>query len=375
MTCDFMSLAVPGVRGLTPYQPGKPESELKREYGLSDVVKLASNENPLGPSPRALEALEECLPGLARYPDGNGFELKSAIAARYGVELKQITLGNGSNDVLELVARTFLRPGLNAVMSAHAFAVYPIATKGVGAELHVVPALPADHAVMPCGHDLDAMAKQVDENTRVVWVANPNNPTGTWLEPARLEAFVAGLPETVICVLDEAYVEYMSPAQHVDSIAWLAKYPNLVITRTFSKAYGLAGLRVGFALAHPDLTDLFNRVRMPFNVSIPALVAAEAALNDTAYLAESVELNRAGMVQLTEGLAALGLKCLPSAGNFVCVDMGRNGREVFQALLPKGVILRPVDNYGLPNCLRITVGTERENAVCLKALAEVLGRA
>lgn len=372
LPCDFTALAAPGVRGLTPYQPGKPESELKREYGLDSVVKLASNENPLGPSPKALEAVYACLPELARYPDGNGFELKQALSARLAVDAARITLGNGSNDVLELLARAFLTPAHNAVMSAHAFAVYPLATLAVGAKLKTAPALAADSA-MPYGHDLAAMRALVDDDTRLVFIANPNNPTGTWLAPAELEAFIASLPAQVLCVLDEAYGEYMSPGQLPDSVGWLERYPNLVITRTFSKAYGLAGLRVGYALAHAQVTDLLNRVRQPFNVNLPALTAAAAALGDTAYLAEAVALNRSGLQQWQDGLTALGLGWLPSAGNFLCVDLkGRSGRELFQRLLPKGVILRPVDNYGLPGHIRVTLGTERENAIALAALGEVL---
>lgn len=375
MTCDFLELAAPGVRGLTPYQPGKPESELAREFGLdeADIVKLASNENPLGPSPRALAAIQACLGSLHRYPDGGGYLLKSKISEKFGLPLDGITLGNGSNDLLDIIARTFLTPVHNAVMSAHAFAVYPIATQAVGAELRVVPANAPDHE-QPYGHDLAAMRARIDERTRVVWIANPNNPTGTWLDPTALEDFVAGLPPTTVCVLDEAYIEFMDPALRPDSLHWVARYPQLIVTRTFAKAYGLPGVRVGYALAHAQVTDLLNRVRAPFNVNTPALVGAAAALDDEDYVARGVANNRAGMAQWQQGLRALGLGWLPSAGNFLCVDLGRPGLDVFKALLPKGVIVRPVTNYGLPNFVRITIGTERENAIALRALGEVLGR-
>ncbi|HXH04052.1 MAG TPA: histidinol-phosphate transaminase [Candidatus Competibacteraceae bacterium] len=370
--CDFVQLAAPGVRTLSPYLPGKPESELKREFGLSEVVKLASNENPLGPSPRALAAIREALPGLARYPDGNGFELKSALAAKHGVPMDCLTLGNGSNDILDMVARAFLTPEHEAVFSQHAFAVYPIATQAVGATARVAQTHPVDHD-MPYGHDLAAMAALVNERTRVVFVANPNNPTGTWVGAQALRDFLARMPAHVLVVVDEAYVEYAEGVpDYASAIDWVDQFPNLIVSRTFSKAYGLAGLRVGYAVSHPQVADLLNRVRQPFNVNSLALVAATAALDDLDYLARSREVNRIGMAQLLTGFEKLGLSALPSCANFLCVDMGRPGRLVFQALLSKGVILRPVDNYGLPNFLRITVGTERENARCLEALAEVL---
>lgn len=370
--CDFLALAAPGVRRIQPYQPGKPESELRRELGLEDIVKLASNENPLGPSPRALAAVRECLDGVARYPDGNGFELKAALADLHGVEAACITLGNGSNDVLELVARAFLTPDHEAVFSEHAFAVYPLATLATGATPRVAAALGTDHA-MPFGHDTDAMAALVGPRTRVVFVANPNNPTGTWLSRERLRGFLKRMPEHVIVLVDEAYVEYAEAPDYESVLGWLAEFPNLVVCRTFSKAYGLAGLRVGYGVSHPQVADLLNRVRQPFNVSIPAQVAALAALSDHEFIARSRQVNRDGVAQLQAGLAAHGLESLPSIANFLCVRLGRPGRVVFDGLLRRGVIVRPVDNYGLPDCLRVTVGTETENRRFLDALAEVLG--
>ena len=372
MTCDFLSLATPGVRTLQPYQPGKPESELRREYGLSDIVKLASNENPLGPSPRALTAIRDALSGLARYPDGNGFELKTALSAKLGISMATLTLGNGSNDVLELAARAFLTPEDEAVFSEHAFAVYPIVTQAIGATARVAKGNPPNHP-MPYGHDPAAMLALINDRTRLVFVANPNNPTGTWLKTAELEAFLAAVPEQVIVVVDEAYGEYVeAEADCPDALRWLDRFPNLIVTRTFSKVYGLAGLRVGYAVSHPQVADLLNRVREPFNVNSLALVAAAAALDDVEHLKRSKALNHAGMKQLQGACRQLGLNWLPSVGNFLCVDMDRPGREVFLELLKRGVITRPVDNYGLPRFLRISIGTEAENARLIDALTDVL---
>lgn len=374
MRCDLRSLAAPGVRALQPYQPGKPIEELRRELGLSRIVKLASNENPLGPSPRALEAVRGELGELALYPDGSGYRLKQALAKRHGVEPVQITLGNGSNDVLELVARAFLTPDAEAAFSAHAFAVYPIVVQAVGARANVAPANPAGHPEMPYGHDLDALLGCVTRATRVVFVANPNNPTGTWVGPDALRRFIAALPQETLVVVDEAYIEYVDDPAFPDSARWLDAFPNLIVTRTFSKIYGLAGLRVGYSLSHPEVADMLNRVRQPFNVNSLALAAAEAALEDQAHVEQSRALNRSGLVQLREGFAALGLQALPSVGNFLCVDLGRDAKPVFDALLREGVIVRPVANYGLPTFLRVTVGTADENDFCLAAFAKVLGR-
>lgn len=372
MTCDFLSLAAPGVRTLQPYQPGKPESELRREYGLSDIVKLASNENPLGPSPRALTAIRDALSGLARYPDGNGFELKSALSAKLGVSMAMLTLGNGSNDVLELAARAFLTPEHEAVFSEHAFAVYPIVTQAIGATARVARAHPPERE-MPYGHDPAALLAPINDRTRIVFVANPNNPTGTWLRTAELRGLLEAVPESVIVVVDEAYFEYVeADADCPNALRWLDRFPNLIVTRTFSKAYGLAGLRVGYAVSHPQVADLLNRVREPFNVNNVALVAAAAALDDFGHLERSRAVNRAGMKQLRDTCRQLGLNVLPSVGNFLCVDVGRPGREVFLELLKRGVITRPVDNYGLPRFLRISIGSEAENTRLIEALRDVL---
>lgn len=369
---SFCDLATTGVQGLRPYEPGKPLSELEREYGVRDAIKLASNENPLGPSPAALEAARGVLGEIARYPDGNGFELKRAIAARFGIETSGITLGNGSNDILELIARAFLAPGLAAMFSQHAFAVYPIVTQAIGAQSCVVPAHDGDRGPR-YGHDLEAMAAGITDRTRVVFIANPNNPTGTWLNRDELERFLDRVPRQVIVVLDEAYVEYVTQPDYPDSIPWLARYPNLIVTRTFSKAYGLAGLRVGFALSHPEIADVLNRVRQPFNVNILALAAATAALGDRAHLEASLKLNQTGLVQWTEAAADLGLSFIPSAGNFICLDVGRPALPVYDLLLREGVIVRPVANYGLPDHLRITLGLAQENRRAIAALRKVLG--
>ncbi len=362
---NIYSLATQGVQQLIPYQAGKPIEELQRELGLDHIVKLASNENPLGPSPLALQAIQAVLPQLALYPDGNGFNLKRALAQKFAVDSSQITLGNGSNDILELIGRAFLAPGLEAVFSEHAFAVYPIVTQAVGATAVVTP---ASHY----GHDLQAMLANVTGKTRVVFVANPNNPTGTLLSQTSLEAFIKALPDSCICVLDEAYFEFVSHSGTVDSISWLMDCPNLIITRTFSKAYGLAGLRVGYAFSSPAIADILNRVRQPFNNNSLGLVAAEAALADSVHLQQTLTNNAQGMLQLTQGFKQLDLPWIPSYGNFVAVDLGRPGLPIYQALLHKGVIVRPVANYGLPNHLRISIGTEAENSLFLNALADCL---
>ncbi|HLF96866.1 MAG TPA: histidinol-phosphate transaminase [Methylococcaceae bacterium] len=364
MNNDLQRLTVPGVRELTPYVPGKPVSDLQRELGLSDIVKLASNENPLGPSPKALAAAKAALEEVALYPDGGGFALKAALSAKLGVTPNQITLGNGSNDVLDIVARVFLAPSDAAVFSEHAFAVYALSTQAVGARGVVTPA--KDH-----GHDLEAMAAAIGNDTKVVFIANPNNPTGTYLKRDALHAFLCRARDVVV-VVDEAYFEYVDEPDYPDSLEWLPEFPNLVVTRTFSKAYGLAGLRVGYAVSSPEIADLLNRVRQPFNVNSLALAAAAAALEDEDHLARSAVLNREGLQQLGSAFAARGLDFIPSVGNFITVDMGRPAGPVYDALLRRGVIVRPVANYGLPNHLRVTVGTAEQNRSFLNALDEVL---
>jgi histidinol-phosphate aminotransferase len=361
--CD---LAPDYIRSIAPYQPGKPISELAREMGRAedDIVKLASNENPLGVSPLARRAIQDVLDGLARYPDGNGFELKRALGERYGIAQERIVLGNGSNDVLELAARTFLTPGSSAIYSQHAFAVYPLVVQAMGATGIEVPA-------KNFGHDLDAMLGAVRPDTRMVFVANPNNPTGTLVAAAELEAFVAALPSRVLVVLDEAYNEYLAVEHQAGSLAWLEKYSNLLISKTFSKAYGLAGLRVGYALGDPGVADLMNRVRQPFNVNSISLAAAAAALKDTAFVRKSFELNQAGMHQITQGFARMGIEYIPSFGNFVSFRL-RDAAGVYRKLLQAGVIVRPIAGYGMPDYLRVSTGLESENARFLDSLKQAL---
>lgn len=367
MTCDFLSLALPGVQKLSPYVPGKPVEELAREFGLraQDIVKLASNENPLGPSALALEAMQAAFADLTRYPDGNGFLLKQALAERLGVKTSMITLGNGSNDILELITRAFVSPQHEVVFSEHAFAVYPIVTQAVGARPIVVPA-------REWGHDLDAMAAAITPATRLVFIANPNNPTGTWIERPALERFLAQVPENVIVVLDEAYTEYVETGDVPNGLDYLPAHPNLLVSRTFSKAYGLAALRVGYGICQPAIADAMNRVRQPFNVNSLALAAALATLEDEAYLAETRRVNREGMAQLEAGFTSLGLSWIFSRGNFIAVDLGREAAPVFQGLLRQGVIVRPVANYGMPNHLRVSIGLPEENQRFLDVLGQVL---
>ena len=367
---DFLELAAPGIRALQPYQPGKPIEELEREYGIDDIIKLASNENPLGPSPRAVEAMRGELEQVWLYPDGNGFHLKHKLAERHGVGPEQITLGNGSSDLLEFAVRVLVRPGDEVLFSQHAFAIYPIVTLAAGGTPVAAPA-------RNWGHDLEAMLQAINGRTRVIFIANPNNPTGTWLKGAELEPFLAAVPDTVLVVIDEAYFDYAAfpatgGAGYPDAMQWLDRFPNLLVTRTFSKAHGLAGLRIGYGVSHPRLADLLNRVRPPFNVNGLALTAARAALDDDEHLRKTLELNAEGLRQLMAGFDTMGLTYIPSVGNFISVDVGRPAAPLFEALLREGVIVRPVANYGMPNHLRVTVGRKHENTRFLQALDKVL---
>ena len=371
MTNPFHDIVVAGVQQLRPYQPGKPISELEREYGVSDIIKLASNENPWGPSPAVVEAIQGALPDLSLYPDGNGFELKQALAAYHDIDPACITLGNGSNDVLVLLAEALLTSGSEAVYSQYAFAVYALAVQATGAVARISPAFGDQHP-MPLGHDLHAMRALITDKTRLIFIANPNNPTGTWLDKDELREFVAGVPETAIVVIDEAYCDYVDEPEYPDAASWLDESPNLVVTRTFSKVYGLAGLRMGYALAHPELTDVLNRIRQPFNVNSLALVAAEAALSDSGFVARSRDSNNSERVRVSQACEQLGVHCLPSLGNFVLAGFGRPAQPIFDALLAEAIIVRPVANYGLPDYLRITIGQPAQNARLLEALQKVL---
>jgi len=366
-----IDLAAPGVRKLKAYQPGKPISELEREYGVRNVLKLASNENVLGPSPLALEALRSAVGDTWLYPDGSGYELKSALAARHGVPQSWITLGNGSNDVLVLLAEAFLTPDVEAIYSQYAFAVYPIAVQATGARACIAPAYPADHP-MALGHDLEAMAACLSERTRLVFIANPNNPTGTWLERDALRAFLDRVPSHALVVIDEAYSEYVTIPEYPDAIDWIAQYPNLVVTRTFSKIYGLAGLRVGYAVSRPEVADIVNRVRQAFNVSSLAQVAACAALRDQAHVRATREMNTRGLRDLSDAVRDIGLAHPPSMGNFLLLDLARPARPVYEALLQEGIIVRPVANYDLPTHVRVTIGRPEHSARVVAALRKVL---
>ena len=354
------------VRSISPYVGGKPIAEVAREFGLDPerIVKLASNENPLGMSPKAREAVFAALAETPRYPDNDGFALKQALARRLGVPAGWITLGHGSSDVLEMAARALLTDADAGLYSRYSFIVYTQAVQGVGARHQVV-------ADLDYGHDLDAMLRAITPQTRLIFVANPNNPTGSFIEGDALHRFLREVPARVAVVLDEAYVDYIEPGLRYDSMEWVREFPNLIVSRTFSKAYGLAGLRIGYGVAQPALTDVLNRVRSAFNTSTVGQAAALAALDDQEFLDRSYAVNRAGYAQLTAAFAALGLRHLPSQGNFVLVRVGDDdgaGARVNLALLQRGVIARPVDNYGLPQWLRISIGTEAENAVCIAAL-------
>lgn len=367
---NFIDLASPGAKALKPYQPGKPIEELQRELGVKDVVKLASNENPLGPSPLVLEAMRTQLLETARYPDGNGFVLKNALAQHLAIHSNQITLGNGSNDVLELIARAFASTDDEIIFSQYAFAIYPIVTQAINAKAVTVPA-------KGWGHDLDAMLAAINEATKVVFIANPNNPTGTWVNEKTLLQFLENVPRRVIVVMDEAYFEYASDLSmraegYPNAMRWMPRFPNLIVTRTFSKAYGLAGLRVGYAVSHAGIADLLNRVRQPFNVNQLALAAAAAALKDSDYLRQAIQINCEGLKQLQSGFDAMGLEYIPSCGNFICVDVGASAADIYNGLLREGIIVRPVANYNMPNHLRISVGLSNENERFLKALTKVM---
>ena len=360
------------VKNIAPYVGGRPISEVARQFGLVEdqIVKLASNENPLGIPESAKVAMMAVMHDLGRYPDSNCFELKQVLAKKNQVPDNWITLGNGSNDILELATRSVAQMGSELIFSKHAFAVYPIATQAVGAKAVVIDPTPED-----LGHDLAAMLAAITENTKLIFVANPNNPTGSFIPGQRFEQFLSQVPSHIVVVLDEAYNEYLNPEQQYDAIAMARQYPNLIVSRSFSKAYGLAGLRLGYAVSQEELTDLMNRIRQPFNVNSLAQAAAIAALQDTEFLERGARLNQAGYVQLTQAFDQMQLHYLPSAGNFILVQVGdddKAGTRVNLELLKQGVIVRPVDNYGLPKFLRVSIGLPQENAAFLVALKKAL---
>ncbi|MEJ2139972.1 MAG: histidinol-phosphate transaminase [Gammaproteobacteria bacterium] len=361
MTRDqsLTELAAAAVSELAPYQPGKPLAELERDYGVRDAIKLASNENPMELPAAVRAAIRESIADVSRYPDGAAFSLRGALAQQLGVVPDAITLGNGSNEVLVLLAETFLTPQVNAIYDQYSFVVYRLVVQATGAEARVAASLPRDHE-QPLGHDLDAMLALVDANTRLVFIANPNNPTGTWLDGDALHAFLAALPAHVVAVVDEAYYEYARDEQWPDVLSWLVEFPNLVVTRTFSKAYGLAGLRLGYGVSSPAMAELLNRVRQPFNVNAVAQAAALAALNETSWLAECRAENDRELKHVIAGLAGMGIHCSPSKGNFVLAEIPNAG-ACNEFLLQRGIIVRPVANYGLDGYLRISIGNKSEN--------------
>jgi histidinol-phosphate aminotransferase len=364
MTIDIKTLVPEWIRGLAPYPPGKPIEELEREYGIFGSIKLASNENPLGPSPKALAAIAAALPNLHRYPDGNCFYLKLAVAKKYGLSPDALIFGNGSNEIIELAVRTFLRPGEEAVMADHAFAIYRLVVQAAGGASRIVP-------MRHFTHDLDAIAEAITPATRMVFLANPNNPTGTIFFRREWEAFLRDVPQGVLVVMDEAYSEFVEDPEYPDSLAAQGNGRLLITLRTFSKIYGLAGLRIGFGVAHPELIEVMNRVRQPFNVSSLAQVAALAALDDDEHVARTRQCNRQGMAYLRQECERLGLEYVPSWANFLLIRVG-NGARVYEALLRDGVIVRPMSIYGFADHLRITVSTAEENARCVAALERAL---
>ena len=360
---DPFSLAMPGVASLKPYEPGKPEEELKRELNLDHIIKLASNENPLGCSKKATRALRESS-NIARYPDGSAFRLKQALAEKLNVNSAQFTIGNGSNDILELLVKAFVSNNDTVVISQHAFAVYYLASKAVDANITMVPA-------NKWGHDLDAMLAACNENAKMVFIANPNNPTGTYHSQDAIVNFLRQLPATIIAVIDEAYIEYVTAQDYGSMLEFLHEFPNLVITRTFSKAYGLAGLRIGYGICSEQIADLLNRVRQPFNANMPAQNAAIEALNDNEFVSQSVALNSQQKQSLYQGFAELGLDYIESQGNFVCVCVD-DEQGVYQNMLNQGIIVRPIGNYQMPGWLRFTIGLADENQQALVALKNSL---
>lgn len=367
MTTLFGSDAI---RAIAPYQGGKPIAEVAREFDLdvTKIIKLASNENPLGTPESARQAMLQAAADVGRYPDANGFDLKAAISAKYQVPQAWITLGNGSNDLLELAAHALVQAGQAVMYAQYSFLVYALATQAVGARAIVVPA-------KEYGHDLPAMLQAITPDTKLIFIANPNNPTGTFIPAPQIEAFLQAVPAHIAVVLDEAYNEFLAPECQFESTAWVKQFPNLIVTRTFSKAYGLAGIRVGFAIAQAPITDLLNRIRQPFNVNSLAQAAAIAALHDADFLQKSVQCNTAGYAQLTQAFDAMQLTYLPSHGNFVMVKVGEDeqaGARVNLALLKQGIIVRPVANYGLPQWLRISIGLPDENAAFIDALKELI---
>ena len=364
---DLKKLVNKGIDGLSPYEPGKPIEDLERELGIKNAVKLASNENPVGPSPKIIDSIEKIVKETHRYPDGNATRLKAKISRKFNILENQVTVGNGSNDIIEFVARSFLGPNDSAVYSEHAFAVYPLVVRAVGAMGIEVPA-------KNFSHDLDAMLDSIEENTKLIFIANPNNPTGSFIEQSELLNFLEKVPEEIIVLLDQAYFEYSSFETSDLEFDVLERFPNLVISRSFSKAYGLAGFRVGYSVSSIEIADYLNRVRQPFNANSLALYAAEIALDDDQFIKKCLELNFEQKQILFNGLQASGFECLPSRANFISFDCGEDSNDAFNKLLLEGVIVRSLRVYKMPNFLRVSVGLPEENLTFLEKIKSTLSK-
>ena len=358
---DLKKIVNKGINDLSPYEPGKPIEDLERELGIKNAVKLASNENPVGPSPRVLQSIENILKNTHRYPDGNATKLKEVIGRKFSVKPNQVTIGNGSNDIIEFIARSFLGTDDSAVYSEHAFAVYPLVVKAVGAEGIEVPA-------KNFSHDLDAMLDSIKSNTKIIFIANPNNPTGSFIGRAEILKFLDKVPEDIIVLLDQAYFDYSSFEDSDVDFDILNNFPNLVMSRSFSKAYGLAGFRIGYSVSSEDIANYLNRVRQPFNANSLALFAAEQAIGDEEFMNKCLQLNFEQKKVLYKGLESLGFNCLPSKGNFISFDCKEDSTVLFNSLLSQGVIVRTLGVYKMPNFLRVSVGLPEENLIFLEKL-------
>lgn len=357
---------IPGyIKDLVPYPPGKPIEELKRELGIEKVIKLASNENPIGPSPKAIEAIKGALNNLHRYPDGSSYYLKERLSEKLGVTSDHLIIGNGSNELIEFLVGLLIRPGMNIIVSEPSFLIYKKAVQAVGGESITAP--------LKLRHDLKSIKKLVNPSTRLIFLDNPHNPTGTVLYREEFEGFLRDLPDHVFVVLDEAYMEFVSsPSSTVQGLDFIERDPRVVTLRTFSKAYGLAGLRIGYGVMDKELATYVERVRQPFNVNSLAQIGALAALNDMEHFEKTLEVTRKGKEFLTEKLTALGCKVFPSETNFIMVDLGREARGVYEAMLRDGVIIRPMNSYGFSQYIRITVGLPEENEMCIESLSSAL---
>lgn len=365
MQIDFRSLANNYISNLTPYQPGKPIEEVERELGIASAIKLASNENPLGTSPSVLQAIQNTLSKSHIYPDGGCFALKQALVQFLQVDSTQLTIGNGSENILELITKAYLTPGSSAVISQYAFLTIPILIKSYGAKLITAP---AHHF----SHDITKMIDAIDDKTRVIFIVNPNNPTGTYTTEKDLIKLLDTVPSSILVVVDEAYCEYINRDDYPNTLKLLPNYPNLITTRTFSKAYGLAALRLGYAISSPEIADILNRARLPFNVNTLAAQAGIAALKDQNHIAKSIEVNILGMQQLESGLKKLNIEYIPSLGNFITMNVNGSAVDIYQKLLRLGVIVRPLQTYDMPNYIRVTIGTEDQNEKFLNALERVM---